>query len=111
MGSVCDPFDLYPLAKVANEVTDNIVSNSNFLTILGDEMSSLLLMDSSSRRRRGGGEEKTTPTTPTTGSFLSAQLLSSWTIETQIYDDTINYLGPLAFTPSFLILKSLHETF
>merc|ERR1712238_163912 len=109
--SVCDPVDLYPLAKVANEVADNVVSNSKFLTMLGDDMSSLLLMGgSSSWRRREEGEKKTTTTATATRSFLSARLLSSWTIETQLYGDTINYLGPLAFTPLFLTLNFLHET-
>jgi hypothetical protein len=97
--SLCDPFDLYPLAKISNEVVDNIFSHPTFLSLLGDGMSPLL---------QNIGGVNTTAARSTT---LSARLVSSWTIGTQIYDDYVNYLGPLASTPLFIIIKFFHETF
>ena len=97
--SLCDPFDLYPLAKISNEVADNILTHPTFLSLLGDGMSPLL---------QNMGGENTTAARSTT---LSARLVSSWTIGTQIYDDYVNYLGPLASAPLFIILKFFHETF
>jgi hypothetical protein len=100
--SICDQFDLYPLAKISNEVADNILTHPIFLSLLGDGMSPLL---------QNMEDENTASATSTTTTTLSARLVSSWTIGTQIYDDYVNYLGPLASTPLFVIIKFFHETF
>jgi hypothetical protein len=106
--SVCNPFDLYPLAKTANLVADEILTNPRFLSLLvtenrnnlddddDDDETHRLLRDRFKKGLKG---------------FRSARLISSWTIGTQIYDDSVNYLGPLASTPLFPIIKLLHEAF
>jgi hypothetical protein len=104
--SVCNPFDLYPLAKTANLVADEILANPRFLSLLvtenynnlegdGDSDDTVRLLQDRGKKGLKG--------------FRSARLISSWTIGTQIYDDSVNYLGPLASTPLFPIIKLLHE--
>ena len=106
--SVCNPFDLYPLAKTANLVADEILANPRFLSLLVTENHNNLEGDGDSddtvrflkdRDKKG------------LKGFHSARLISSWTIGTQIYDDSVNYLGMLASTPLFPIIKLLHEAF
>jgi hypothetical protein len=101
--SVCDPFDLYPLAQKANLVADDILANPRFLSLLvGGGTSSH--GNESHRWLRDEGEKGLV-------GFSSARLVSSWTIGTQVYDDSINYLGPLASTPLYPVIKFLHEAF
>ena len=103
--SVCDPFDLYPLAKNANLLSDEILANPTFLSLLvaentdiyddGDETHQIL---------RDGGKK-------VLKGFSSVRLESSWTIGTQIYDDSINYVGPLASTPFYPLFVILYKVF
>ena len=81
--SMCDPYDLYPLAKDAHEIANNILTHRIFTASLGQNMKP----------------------------YDKVRLVSSWTIGTQVYDDYINYLGPLASTPFFMLVKFLHEAF
>lgn len=81
--SVCDPYDLYPLAMDAHEIANNVLSNPNFQAELVYNMNG----------------------------YDAVHLVTSWTIGTQVYDDYINYLGPLASTPFFIVVKILHEAF
>jgi len=99
--SVCDPFDLYPLAKTANLVADKILASPKFLSLLVAEN------DDGDINGNSNGDDNTQEVLP---AFHSAKLVSSWTIGTQIYDDYVNYLGPLASTPFFPIVKFLHES-
>lgn len=81
--STCDPLELYPLAKDAHELTTKILTHPSFAAMLVKDMEA----------------------------FDRARLVSSWTIGTQLYDDSINFLGPLASTPFFLVVRLLHEAF
>jgi hypothetical protein len=81
--TVCDPYDLYPLAMHAHEIANNILPHPMFNARLVESMDA----------------------------YQESRLVSSWTIGTQVYDEYINYLGPLASTPFFLVVKFLHEAF
>jgi hypothetical protein len=81
--SMCDPYDLYPLAKDAHEIANNILTHPTFASRLAQNLKP----------------------------YDKVRLISSWTIGTQVYDDYINYLGPLASTPFFMVIKFLHEAF
>lgn len=81
--SMCDPLDLYPLAEVANTVANSILPRPEFAATLATDLSE----------------------------FTAVKLVSSWTIGTQVYDDYVNYFGPLASSPFFLVMKLLHEAF
>lgn len=97
--SVCDPFDLYPLAKTANLVADEILVNTTFLSLIMAENVSSSGVDGAqwdSKAFEG---------------FESARLVSSWTIGTQIYDDSVNYAGPLGSTSLYPFVKFLHKAF
>ncbi len=99
--SVCDPFDLYPLAKSANLVADEILGNPKFLSLLANMNKSI------------SDEIQISHSTENINfnMFHSARLVSSWTIGTQIYDDSVNYLGPLVSTSLYPLIKALHQTF
>jgi hypothetical protein len=81
--STCNPLDLYPLAKDARTVASTILPHPEFFYHL----------------------------VPNLLGFDDVILISAWTIGTQVYDDRVNYFGPLASTPFFLIIKFLHEAF
>jgi Xylanase inhibitor N-terminal len=81
--SECDPYDLYPLALEAHEIANNLLSHPDFQAALIENLN---------------GYDK-------------IRLVSSWTIGTQVFDDYINYLGPLASTPFFMVVKFLHKAF
>ncbi len=104
--SVCDLFDLYPLAKTANLVADEILANPAFLSLLVDDDN-----DTSSESIDEKHDIFGTPREEGLKGFHSARLVSSWTIGTQIYDDSVNYLGPLASTSLYPLIKALHNAF
>ena len=81
--TVCDPYDLYPLAMHAHEIANNILPHPLFNVRLVEALDG----------------------------YHEAHVVSSWTIGTQVYDEYINYLGPLASTPFFVVVKCLHEAF
>ncbi|KAG7360040.1 aspartic peptidase domain containing protein [Nitzschia inconspicua] len=81
--TVCDPYDLYPLAMDAHEIANNLLSHPYF------QMELIYNLQE----------------------YDNIRLVSSWTIGTQVYDEYINYLGPLASTPFFIVVKFLHEAF
>ena len=98
--SMCDPFDLYPLAKTANLVADKILIDPTFLSLLTSDH----VINTDDAGGAGWNKEAF-------GGFESARLVSSWTIGTQIYDDSVNYMGPLASTSLYPFIKVLHIAF
>lgn len=42
--------------------------------------------------------------------YHNGRVLSAWTIETQIYDDYVNFLGPIGSSPYLLIFRILFES-
>jgi hypothetical protein len=80
-GSTCDPSDLYPLAKDAVELANGILEHQEFGDRLVENMPS----------------------------YHTARVVSSWTIGTQIYDDYVNYLGPIAMNPYLFLFRILFE--
>ena len=114
--SICDSFELYPIAEIAYEISDTVVRNRKFLDILSNEMSSILrfgfktgdISDGTDRNRTNSKVNNKED-----ASFLSARLVSSWTIETLNYYDTTVMYHPAAMvsTPMILVLKTVHEIF
>ena len=85
--SVCNPFDLYPLAKTANLVADEILSNPRLLSLLVTENNSNLDDDNNENFQWHTAKDK-----KGLKGFHSVRLVSSWTIGTQIYDDSGTYV-------------------
>jgi hypothetical protein len=81
--TTCDTSsDLYALAKDAMELANGILEHENFGTRLVQDMPS----------------------------YHKGRVISAWTIGTQVYDEYVNYLGPIGMTPYLLLFRVLFES-
>ena len=100
--TTCEEADLYPLAKDAVEVANGILEHKQFVPKLIQRMQDIertIQVDRS-------------PFLPIYKNIRNAQgsrLLSSWTINTQVYDDDINYLGPMTMAPYAFFSRIFYE--
>ena len=100
--STCEKSDLYPLAKNAVEIANGILEHPNFASKLIEKIQEL-------------ETARTIDSSPFENVYTSARhreasrMVSSWTIDTQVYDDHINYLGPIAMAPYLFLFRVLYE--
>jgi hypothetical protein len=100
--TTCEEADLYPLAKDAVEVANGILEHKQFVPKLIQRMQDI-------ERTITVDESPFLTIYKNIRNAQDSRLLSSWTINTQVYDDDINYLGPMAMAPSSFFSRILYE--